>query len=78
MVLNYTNVLFYKFSIIKKSKWKLSHFLPHQKKIWNPLELDENMQFNDSSLVCPENPYTIDLPSILTVNVHLTGLCCKN
>jgi len=30
---------------------KYSHFLPYQKKNWNLLELDENMQLNNSSIV---------------------------
>jgi len=39
------------FDNIKKNKWKLSQVLPYQQTVWNPLELDEDMQLINSSIV---------------------------
>jgi len=58
---------------------KISNFLPYQKKIWNPLEL-ENMQLNNSSIALKHVSRNSlhDLPSVLAVYVHLISFWCKN
>jgi len=64
----------------KMNKWKLSKCLPYQKKIWNPLELDENMQLDNSSIVLKTCvPEFLKRPSsMLTFYIFLTSLWCKN